>query len=327
MQRLIIICAVLLSGLQALSQKREVAAQPHEFVIGRHTFIDVGPPFNFYELFVVQPAAGGGSSIEKFLLTPAGNACFQSAKIETSAASLKDSVTSLLGPENPCAIPEKDLRRELKRCKKCLVFSGAQVAMQVQCGSHVRIIRSDILDKDWFADNPNTPEHTSQTMQLLARLDHAVGLNPMDKPIFQLSTEEPANVAVSAAVKNLSLGSFDGLFKDAPDKPSDLYKATKNQPPAPTVRLVSSTPVEPTTFNPPQYPTIARIAQLEGSVVATLDVGANGAITNLTFVSGHPALLNAAKSALEQSVFPTDIPNRQVKVTLDFKLNCVSQPR
>jgi hypothetical protein len=42
---------------------------------------------------------------------------------------------------------KKPLRRELKRCKKCLVFSGADVVLQVQCGTETCLIRTDILDK------------------------------------------------------------------------------------------------------------------------------------------------------------------------------------
>jgi outer membrane biosynthesis protein TonB len=70
---------------------------------------------------------------------------------------------------------------------------------------------------------------------------------------------------------------------------------------------------------------MARIAQIEGNVVATLEIGSNGTATNLIFDSGHPLLLEAAKSAMDQWVFPADTQNRQVKVTLDFKLNCASQ--
>jgi hypothetical protein len=68
MRRLIIICAVLLCGLPALSQKREVAAQPNEFVIGRHTFFDIGPPFNFYELFIVQQPQAAARPLKKSCL-------------------------------------------------------------------------------------------------------------------------------------------------------------------------------------------------------------------------------------------------------------------
>ena len=42
-----------------------------------------------------------------------------------------------------------------------MVFSGANVTMQVQCDGHPRVIRSDILDKDLFDHAPHPPQYTS----------------------------------------------------------------------------------------------------------------------------------------------------------------------
>ena len=92
----------------------------------------------------------------------------------------------LLGDKNPCTIPEKALGRESKPCKKYSVFSGADVVLRVRCGTLTRLIRTDILEKDWFDASPHTPEQTSWTMQLLGRLDDAVGPGIMDRPIFLL---------------------------------------------------------------------------------------------------------------------------------------------
>src|SRR5216684_7277881 len=141
-------CVLAIMCHSALPQSRQSSpAQPEQFEIGRHTFVDFGPPFNFYELFIVR-RAGDGSSIERITITPAGNECITPEKVETKSATTSDTVASLLGSTNPCTIPEKALRRELKRRKKGLAFSGANVVMQVQCGAKTRLIRSDILDKD-----------------------------------------------------------------------------------------------------------------------------------------------------------------------------------
>ena len=221
-----------LCGHALPKDRRPGPALPGQFEIGRHTFIDVGPPNDFYELFLVRPAAAG-TSIERITLTPAADACLQPAKLEVASASLNESVATLLGKTNPCTIREKELRRELKRCKKCLVFSGANVQMRVQCGAKTHIIRSDILDKDMFDPAPNTPEHTSWTMQLLARLDNAVGPGVMERPIFPISEkEEPsATNSNSEALADVSSGKFDMLFQGAPDKPSELYHAAQIRPP------------------------------------------------------------------------------------------------
>ena len=96
--------------LPIASQKHAIvpAPLPDQFEIGVHTFFDFGPPFDFYQLYVVRPAEHG-TIVERLIFTPAANKCFAPAKLETSSASLHESVRELLGEKNPCAIPEKDL--------------------------------------------------------------------------------------------------------------------------------------------------------------------------------------------------------------------------
>ena len=154
-------CIFALVVLLAFAEKPRVP-QPSQFEIARHTFFDFGPPFDFYELYLIRSTANG-SSIERITLTPPGGSCMQPAKVETAAATLNEPLEVLLGKSNPCAIPDKELTRELKRCKKCVVFSGANVAMQAQCANHNRIIRANVLDRDMFDPAPNTPQHTSWT--------------------------------------------------------------------------------------------------------------------------------------------------------------------
>lgn len=113
---------------------------PDHFLIGRRTFFDIGPPFEFYEILSVRAAAHGGTLVERIQVTPPGDVCTQAATVEVATGSINESVADLLAGTNPCSIPEKDLRRELKRCKKCLVFSGADIVMQVKCGENRRYV-------------------------------------------------------------------------------------------------------------------------------------------------------------------------------------------
>lgn len=208
-------CALFLACGSALGQERKSAiAVPDQFEIGRHTFFDFGPPFDFYELFVVRSIASG-ASIGRLTLTPVGDKCFTPAKVETVSAVIHESVRNLFDSTNPCSIPERALRRELKRRKKSLVFSGANVTMQVQCGSQTRLVRADILDRDMFDAAPHTPEHTSWTMSLLDRLEQAVGPGVLNSPIFPTAadTEAPPATADSAALQDLAAGKYDGLFQ------------------------------------------------------------------------------------------------------------------
>jgi periplasmic protein TonB len=50
----------------------------------------------------------------------------------------------------------------------------------------------------------------------------------------------------------------------------------------------------------PAYPTLAKAARIQGDVVLSAIIDANGQITNLQLVSGHPMLVPAALSAVKQ---------------------------
>jgi TonB family protein len=316
--------AVLALGGLALPQDRHAAPPlPNQFTIGRHTFFDFGPPFDFYEILRVRQTPNG-TSIDRITLTPAGDACTQPTKIEIASASLSESVAALLGNTNPCVIPEKELRRELKRCKKCMVFSGATVAMQVQCGTQLRVVRSDVLDKDMFDPAPNTPEHTTWTMLLLGRLDRAVGPGVMDKPIFSITEKEepPTAGADSEILRDVSSGRFDELFQRAPNKPSDLYRAAQIRPPAPSVRLLRSSPTQPQEFALPQYPPLARAAHIEGTVVFKLEVDPDGSTSNFAVVSGHPMFRDSVKQAVSAWKFPKESADQHIEGRIEFAANC-----
>jgi hypothetical protein len=325
----VMVCTVLALAVEAWPQKRQVTSiQPNQFEIGRRTFFDFGPPFNYYELFIVRLAASG-ASIERILVTPPGNACLMPAKVEIARASIDESPRSLLGSKNLCSIPEKELQRELKRCKHCLVFSGANVVMRVQCGTQTRFIRSDILDRDMFDPAAKTPEHTSSTMRLLKRLDDAVGPGVMDKPMFEITDEgkPSAKDLDSGTLQDLGAGKYDELFKGAPDKPSELYQAAETLPPAPSVRLLNSIPFSPEVFVQPNYPVLARMANIEGVVSFQAEIDSNGVATNLTFGSGNPLFKGVIGEAVSAWRFPKHAFNQQIQATIEFALNCHAPPR
>jgi TonB family protein len=318
-----IVLGVFVLYLRVFAQDQHSPVLPSQFEIGRHTFIDVGPPNDFYELLLVRPAPNG-STVERITLTPAGDRCIQPPKVEVANGTLVVSVADLLGTTDPCSIPEKELRRERKRCKNCLVFSGANVAMRVQCGSTTRIVRSDILDRDMFNPAPNTPEHTSWTMRLLSQIDGAVGPGVMDRPMFAIPGEEKRAVPAqeSGTLADISAGKYDELFKSAHDKPSDLYRAAEIRPPAPTVRLVSSTPFQPGNFIQPAYPPLARLARIEGTVNFTVDVSPDGGVASFSVQSGHPWLRGATEKAVRGWKFSKEAAGQTIRAAVEFATNC-----
>ena len=306
--------------------RKPVQPLPSGFEIGRHTFFDFGPPFDYYEIIVVR-SASGGARVERLLLTPAAG-CFQPAKVELASASLSESVAELFGKTNPCSIPEKELRRELKRRKKYLVFSGADVSMHVKCGREDRVIRADILDRDMFNPVPDTPKNTSWTMQLLEKLDKSLGPGVMDKPIFPVSSAAPNSTAMAPqliSTNELAAGNYDLLFPKAPDKPSDLYKASRIHVPEPSIRLVSRLPIMPKRLVLPVYPLMAKLARVEGNVAVHFKIAADGSVTGFEYKAGPPLLRGATEDAVRKWTFPPEAVGQEIDAILEFKTNCPKQ--
>jgi protein TonB len=76
----------------------------------------------------------------------------------------------------------------------------------------------------------------------------------------------------------------------------------------------------------PLYPAIARVARIQGAVQVQIDISETGAVTNVTLLSGHPLLREAAMRAAKQWLFiPTELNDRPVRaigvLTFNFKLD------
>jgi TonB family protein len=325
----LIVSVVVIFGSCSWAQNPRPVPEPDAFVIGRHTFFDFGPPNNYYDLIFVTETAQG-ASVQRVTLIPGADACSLPAKMEVASAMISQPVSDLLGGVNPCGISDRELRRELKRCKKCLVFSYAETAMQVQCSGQIRVIRSEILDRDMFdPQRAATPKNTSWTMQLLSRLDETVGPGVMDKPMFGAWDESQSSPRVqdSSAFQDIGTGKYDALFPEAPDKLSVLYTAAQKPMPVPTVRLVSVGPFAPQSAVLPTYPGIARLAHLEGSVTLNFYIGTDGRPTGIVFESGPGVLQRAVTDAVSSWSFQHARSLQKVTATMEFKLNCPIQKK
>ena len=318
-----ILCVALaLCGLSTPPQRKR-DAWPSGFVLAKHLYFDFGPPFDFYELYIVQRTQRG-TSLERITLTPPGDACIAPARVDVASAMLKETVAEILGPRNACAVPVSELSARPKPCKNCMRFSGADVVIQVRCGAETRSAQSDILGQYLYGTANNAPQGALWTMQLLKRLDEAVGPGPEDRRIFPLppSPRPSVNRPRSEVLRELAAGRFDYLFRGDPEKPSSLYKAAQKVPPAPTVRLVRSLPFAPLAAPMPTYPPIARLAHIEGAVTFRAKIGPGGHATGLAFVSGNPLLRYAVKKAVAGWSFPGKDASKSFEATIAFAPNC-----
>jgi len=303
---------------------------PDSFVLARNSYFDFGPPMNYYDFYSVRPDPAGGSRIEHVELTPAGDTCTQSPTLKIHEQVSGPSVRELLGRINPCAIPEKELTRERKRCKNCLNFSGADLVMQVPCGGQTRRIPVSLLDEDLFSDHPQPPTHASWTMTLLEKLDGPAGAPAMSAPAFpglrppvpaELPPNEPSPLA-----QDLEDGKLDSLL-NAPDKPSDLFHGIRNPPPSQEVTLVGITPVDPVSYKLPPYPPLARVAHVGGRVRFSITIQPDGRPSAPRFAEKRiPLLEGAVTAALADWRFPPERAGEDANIEMEFAMNCPAKP-
>jgi len=72
----------------------------------------------------------------------------------------------------------------------------------------------------------------------------------------------------------------------------------------------------------PQYPPLAKQARIQGTVRFNAVIGKDGAIQNLTLVSGHPLLVPSATDAVKQWVYkPTLLNGEPVDVITQIDVN------
>ncbi len=325
-----LVCAFsLLTSYVLAAKEHPVPPMPDHIEIGRHTFVDMGPPLDFYTLYFVE-ASHGGTLIRRLSVTPPGVICFEPAKVGLDSATIQEPVSSLLNGRNPCEISQKVLKEELKRRKKGLVFSGAEVLLRIPCGEKVRILQAEILDRDVFDAAPNTPRNTSWTMALLERLDRAIGgPGEMDRPILALPEKDPAPQQEFNApvIDDLKAGKYDGFFPGATDKLSDLYRQSQITISPPTMRLLSVTPVAPLVSPLPAFPPLARLARIEGVVSVRIDVDENGIVGEIAVEGGHPLLRKAVEDSVKKWTFAASTRHQQVEAKFEFALNCNSKDK
>ena len=71
----------------------------------------------------------------------------------------------------------------------------------------------------------------------------------------------------------------------------------------------------------PEYPPLARQARIQGVVRFTVTLGEDGRVVNMTLVSGHPLLVQAAQDAVKQWRYkPTTLNGQAVQVTTQVEV-------
>lgn len=73
---------------------------------------------------------------------------------------------------------------------------------------------------------------------------------------------------------------------------------------------------------PPVYPPLAKVAAVEGAVTLSVIIGKDGAVQNITALSGHPLLVSSAMEAVRQWTYqPTLLNGEPVEVLTQVDVN------
>jgi TonB family protein len=314
---------LLLCGICA-AQRGNVSL-PDSLVITRDTFWDFGPPFSYYDLIQIKNGSQG-LALDQVLVTPHGEACMQPATVEERTVTLHRTMADLLQGRNPCAISERELHRELKRCKKCRGFSGVYVMMDASCGGTERILRMDILDRDIYDLRTQTPSNTSWTMSLLSQLNDVLGPGSEEKPIFQTEPAKPQKVPDTDLVRAIGDGKFDDLFGAREGVSQIVREAGQAHPTAPSVEIESVAPIGPLSPKMPVYPQITILARMEGVVNVTFEISAQGKPHNIVVVDGPPMLQQSVIDGLSGWSFPQSAWGSSGRAAIRFRRNCTAGP-
>lgn len=302
--------------------QEQTGAKPNELLIGRLSYIDIGPPFDYFDVIRVRDD-GRGARVERVLLSPNGG-CFVPAKADFGSGEIRQSIAELMGGIDACHISDKQIERELKRRRKGSVFSGVNITMEFQCPSGPRVIASAVMGPDLYEAHPETPQLTSWTMKLLEKLDAVLGPGAKNKPMFPVEDEKSsgAKEPTEDFVKQLETGRFDGLFTSSADLPSAIYSESKKPVRDAEVNLAQIAPAAPDTYIAPKYPPIAKAARMEGAVSFQLVTGDSCVVGDVNITDGPKMLHRAVIDSVKQWKFCKLPIGTKVSGSILFQLNC-----
>src|ERR1035438_6767334 len=100
-QSALALCMTLLLSGYSLSQSHKPQSPvPSEFLIGRHTYFDFGPPMDYYELFAVRERPNA-CEVKRITVTPAGDGCLAPPSVRVVTGQIEGPIAALLD-KNPC---------------------------------------------------------------------------------------------------------------------------------------------------------------------------------------------------------------------------------
>ena len=91
-------------------------------------------------------------------------------------------------------------------------------------------------------------------------------------------------------------------------------------PSTPQFEVATGANLTPAKKVTPEYPALAKSARIQGVVKFTATIAADGTVAKLELISGHPLLVEAARTAVLQWVYQPSGSAVQTEISVSFTL-------
>jgi TonB family protein len=335
---------VCMAAKSALARPAAVPEVRRFYAVG-HTFWDNGPMWDYH---IVEAKQDGSDTLVRDVLiisvqSPCGPSCTVKARIKHLH---NTTPATLVGENNPCAVDQRELLRELRRNRRALkhtqLFTFADFVIVADCGGKETVLQLPLLP---FPAGPHGPPRIERSYDLLRDVEKRVfGTDQVfntsaDMKIFDdLEGEkggEDDERTGAALVPELRSGAYDralwGDCKKAACAGQGLKGVLETYVPPdqrtePAVSWVKPPSYKFVKVALPGYPPLARLARVQGDVELELQVDERtGLVVGVAAMSGHPLLLRTAHQAARDWQFqPEKQPEgvKKNKVVLRFDMKC-----
>ena len=339
-----VLCGLALAARAQTARNGSDISGPTKFYAVSSTFWDNGPAWDYHILEAKQD--GTDTLVRDIMIKSAQLPCGPSCTVKAKIRRLQNtSPAELVGDNNPCAVDQAELRRDLRRAKRALkhtlLFSSAEFGIVATCGSKETVLHLPLLP---FPLAARGSPRILRSYDLLSDLETRVfGTSPVfqsagetkvfeDVPAGKTDDEETAGEEL---VPELRSGVFDRALWDDCQKPLcageglnhvlEIYIPPEHRT-EPIVSWVNRPSYGLLKCELPPYPPLARMARVEGDVELEIQVDERtGLVVGVTAMAGHPLLQAAAVQAVKQWCFrpekrPEGVTGTLVK--LRFSMNC-----
>jgi protein TonB len=214
--------------------------------------------------------------------------------------------------------------------------TAASFAVQILLSGTViliSLIYTEALPQQRLIDILQAPAPLKVAVASRAVVSSAKQTSEFDHNVLQLPREIPKSIAMvrdEAPPPGNAVGIAGDILGSVPDEPAlgeILRSTTPSLPKAAVQKLrVSSGVAQGLLLRKvdPQYPSLARQARIQGTVVLQAVIGKDGSVQNLRVISGHPMLIQSAVDAVKQWLYkPYYLNGEPIEVETQINVNFI----